>query len=54
VRQLQDLLSNLGNPASRGGVSLVPVPRYRVFLILALVTLTGFLVVRAVPWKGVF
>lgn len=54
LRQLQDLLSNLGNPASRGGVALVAVPRYRVFLILALLTLTGFLVVRALPWKGVF
>ena len=54
VRQLQDLLSNFGNPASRGGVSLVTVPRYRVFLVLALLTLTGFLVVRVVPWKGVF
>jgi Ca-activated chloride channel family protein len=54
VRQLQDLLSNLGNPASRGGVALVSVPRYRVFLFLALLTLTGFLVVRVVPWKGVF
>ncbi len=54
VRQLQDLLSNFGNPASRGGVSLVAVPRYRVFLLLALATLTGFMVVRIVPWKGVF
>ena len=54
VRQLQDLLSNFGNPASRGGVSLVAVPRYRVFLMLAFVTLTGFMVVRIVPWKGVF
>lgn len=54
VRQLQDLLSNLGNPASRGGVSLVAVPRYRLFLFLSLLTLTSFLVVRIVPWKGVF
>jgi Ca-activated chloride channel family protein len=54
VRQLQDLLSNFGNPASRGGVALVTVPRYRIFLALALLTLTGFLVVRIVPWKGVF
>ncbi len=36
-RELQDLLSNLANPASRGGVTLEPVPRYRVFLLLALV-----------------
>ncbi len=54
VRQLQDLLSNLGNPASRGGVALVSVPRYRVFLFLSLLTLTGFVVVRIVPWREVF
>lgn len=53
-RELQDLLSNLANPASRGGVALEPVPRYRVFLFLALVTLSGFLLVRIIPWKGVF
>ena len=53
-RELQDLLSNLGNPASRGGVSLESVPRYRIFLILALFTLVGFLLVRIIPWKGVF
>jgi Ca-activated chloride channel family protein len=53
-RELQDLLSNLANPASRGGVGLQPVPRYRVFLFLALVTLSGFLLVRIVPWKEVF
>ena len=53
-RELQDLLSNLANPASRGGVALETVPRYRVFLFLALVTLSGFLLVRIVPWKGVF
>lgn len=53
-RELQDLLSNLANPASRGGVSLESVPRYRVFLFLGLLTLTGFLLVRIVPWKGVF
>jgi Ca-activated chloride channel family protein len=53
-RELQDLLSTLGNPASRGGVRLETVPRYRVFLFLALVTLSGFLLVRIVPWKGIF
>jgi len=53
-RELQDLLSNLGNPASRGGVGLESVPRYRVFLILALLTLSGFLLMRIVPWKGGF
>jgi len=53
-RELQDLLSNLANPASRGGVGLESVPRYRVFLFLALVTLSGFLLVRIIPWKGVF
>ncbi len=53
-RQLQDLLSTLGNPASRGGVGLETVPRYRFFLFLALVTLTGFLLVRIIPWKGIF
>lgn len=53
-RELQDLLSSLGNPASRGGVSLETVPRYRVFLFLALLTLSGFLLVRIVPWKGIF
>jgi len=53
-RELQDLLSNLSNPASRGGVALEPVARYRIFLLLALVTLSGFLLVRIVPWKGVF
>lgn len=53
-RELQDLLSSLGNPASRGGVSLETVPRYRVFLFLALVTLSGFLLVRIIPWKGIF
>ncbi len=53
-RELQDLLSNLGNPASRGGVTLETVPRYRVFLFLALLTLSGFLLVRIVPWRGVF
>ena len=53
-RQLQDLLSTLGNPASRGGVGLETVPQYRFFLFLALVTLTGFLLVRIVPWKGIF
>lgn len=52
-RELQDLLSSLGNPASRGGVSLETVPRYRLFLFLGLVTLTGFLLVRIVPWKGI-
>lgn len=53
-RELQDLLSNLANPASRGGVSLETVPRYRVFLFLALLSLSGFLLVRIVPWKGIF
>lgn len=53
-RELQDLLSNLGNPASRGGVALETVPRYRVFLFLALLTLSGFLLVRIVPSKGGF
>jgi len=53
-RELQDVLSNLANPASRGGVSLETVPRYRFFLFLALVTLSGFLLVRIIPWKGVF
>ncbi|MEI8095590.1 MAG: VWA domain-containing protein [Spirochaetales bacterium] len=54
MRELQDLLSTLGNPAARGGVKLESVPRYRVFLLLALATLTSFLLVRIVPWKGVF
>jgi Ca-activated chloride channel family protein len=53
-RELQDVLATLGNPASRGGVRLETVPRYRVFLLLALVTLSGFLLVRIVPWKGIF
>jgi len=53
-RELHDLLANLGNPASRGGVSLETVPRYRVFLFLALVTLAGFLLVRIIPWRGSF
>lgn len=53
-REVLDQLSTLGNPASRGGVSLETVPRYRVFLFLALITLTGFLLVRIVPWKGSF
>jgi Ca-activated chloride channel family protein len=53
-RELQDLLSNLSNPASRGGVALESVPRYRLFLFLALITLSGFLLVRIIPWKGVF
>jgi Ca-activated chloride channel family protein len=53
-RQLQDLLSTLGNPASRGGVGLETVPQYRFFLFLALATLTGFLLVRIVPRKGIF
>lgn len=53
-RELQDMLSSLGNPASRGGVTLEAVPRYRIFLLLALVTLSGFLLVRIVPWKGIF
>lgn len=52
-RELQDLLSALGNPAARGGVTLETVPRYRVFLFLALVTLSGFLLVRIIPWKGI-
>jgi len=53
-RELQDLLSNLSNPASRGGVALESVPRYRIFLLLALISLSGFLLVRIIPWKGVF
>jgi Ca-activated chloride channel family protein len=53
-RELQDLLSNLSNPASRGGVTLETVPRYRLFLFLALVTLTAFLLVRIIPWKEGF
>lgn len=54
LRELQDLLSNLSNPASRGGVTLEPVPRYRVFLLMAIFFLTGFLAVRIIPWKGIF
>jgi Ca-activated chloride channel family protein len=54
IRELQDLLASLGNPVSRGGVKLESVPRYRVFLLLALAALSGFLIVRIVPWKGVF
>jgi len=53
-RELLDVLSSLANSASRGGVSLETVPRYRVFLFLALITLTGFLLVRIVPWRGIF
>jgi Ca-activated chloride channel family protein len=53
-RQLQDQLSTLGNPAARGGVGLETVPQYRFFLFLGLVTLTGFLLVRILPWRGTF
>jgi len=51
LRSLQDNLATLGNSASRGGVGLVPISRYRVFLVLALLCLTAGVVVRLIPWK---
>jgi len=54
MRELQDHLSLLGNPASRGGVKLEVVPQFRVFLLLGLASLAAFLLVRIVPWRGGF
>ncbi len=54
MRELQDQLALLGNPASRGGVKLEAVPQFRVFLLLALLSLSAFLLVRIVPWRGGF
>ena len=53
LRELQDQLSSLGNPAARGGVKLESVPHFRVFLLLSFFGLVGFLLVRIVPWKGI-
>ncbi len=53
LRELQDQLSSLGNPASRGGVKLESVSHFRVFLLLSFFSLAGFLLVRIVPWKGI-
>lgn len=41
----------LANPAAQTGVSLVPVSRYRLFLLLALLSFGAFLVLRIVKWQ---
>lgn len=54
LRDLQGQMTSLANPASRGGVRLEPVQRFRFFLFLALAGLFGFVMIRIIPWKGIF
>lgn len=54
LRDLQGQMTSLANPASRGGVRVEPVQRFRFFLFLALASLFGFVLIRIIPWKGIF
>ncbi|NNM54147.1 MAG: VWA domain-containing protein [Spirochaetales bacterium] len=50
---LQSRLTSLENPAVRGGVQWEPAPQYRLFLIAALLSLTGAVLLWALPWRKI-